>query len=50
MNFGSLILSLLALNSAASAVLFATRGDALGAAVFLAAVPLFVFFAIDESK
>jgi hypothetical protein len=50
MNIGSILLTLLAINSLASAALFATRSDVFGTAIFLLAVPLFIHMAISENK
>ena len=50
MNIGSIVLTVLAANSLASAALFAVRGDVFATVVFLLAIPLFVRLAIHESK
>jgi len=42
MNIRSILLTLLAINSLASAALFAIRGDVFATIVFLVSIPLFL--------
>jgi len=49
MNIGSIILAVLAVNSLASAALFAAEGNTFATVVFLLAIPLFIRLAIDEA-